>query len=344
MTPNGKLASTSTRTPAMTTQQTALVIGANGGIGRETCLALHRHGWHVRALVRTLPSQHHDDIEWLQGDAMNADDVFRAAAGASVIIHAVNPPGYRGWNRVVLPMLDHTIAAARANGARIVLPGTIYNYGPDAIPTLTEASPQHPPTRKGEIRTEMERRLQAATADGVRTLVVRCGDFFGPRTGGSWLSQGLVRHGSPVKRMLYPGRYDIGHSWAYLPDVAETIARLLARKNDLAPFESFHFGGYWLDGHAMADALRRVTGNPRMATGQFPWWLARLMSPFNETMRELCKMRYLWRAPMRLDDSKLKAWLGDALYTPLDEALHTTLAGIGCIPAAPRNHTTLASA
>ncbi|WP_267223709.1 NAD-dependent epimerase/dehydratase family protein [Dyella silvae] len=328
----------------MTTRQTALVIGANGGIGRETCLALQRHGWKVRALVRTLPSQHLDGIEWLQGDAMNADDVLRAAAGASVIVHAVNPPGYRGWDQLVLPMLDHTIAAARAHGARVVLPGTIYNYGPDAFPTLREASPQHPPTRKGEIRTEMERRLQAATADGVRVLVVRCGDFFGPRTGGSWLSQGLVRQGAPVKRMLYPGRYDIGHSWAYLPDVAETIARLLARESALAPFESFHFGGYWLDGHAMAAALRRVTGNASMATGHFPWWLARLMSPFNETMRELCKMRYLWRATIRLDDGKLKARLGDTLYTPLDEALRTTLIGIGCINETQRSGTSAVAA
>jgi peptide-methionine (R)-S-oxide reductase len=41
-------------------------------------------------------------------------------------VHAVNPPGYRGWSRLVLPMLDNTIAAASAVGATIVLPGTVY--------------------------------------------------------------------------------------------------------------------------------------------------------------------------------------------------------------------------
>ena len=29
-------------------------------------------------------------------------------------------------------MIENTVAAARASGTRILLPGTIYNYGPDA--------------------------------------------------------------------------------------------------------------------------------------------------------------------------------------------------------------------
>lgn len=73
-----------------------------------------------------------------------------AAAGAELIVHAVNPPGYRDWDRLVLPMLDNSIAAA--NGARILLPGTVYNYGPDAFPSISEDAPQHPLTRKGRIR------------------------------------------------------------------------------------------------------------------------------------------------------------------------------------------------
>jgi hypothetical protein len=59
---------------------------------------------------------------------------MEAAKGCSVIVHAVNPPGYRNWAQLVLPMLDNTIAAAKAEGATIVLPGTVYNYGPDAFP------------------------------------------------------------------------------------------------------------------------------------------------------------------------------------------------------------------
>ena len=314
----------------MQTPRIALVIGANGGIGRESCLALRRHGWRVRALVRTPPASGTDGIEWRQGDAMNARDVRQAAEGVQLIVHAVNPPGYRGWERLVLPMLDNTLAAAREAGARVVLPGTIYNYGPDAFPVLAESSPQHPATRKGEIRAEMERRLRAAAAQGVRSLVLRCGDFFGPLAGNNWFAQGLVHGGRPVRAMRYPGRYDVGHAWAYLPDVGEALARLLDREAELADVESFHFGGHWVDGHAMREAIGRAAGRP-VKVARFPWWLARLLAPFNETLRELCKMRYLWRVPFRLDDTRLRALLGENLYTPLDAAVRATLIGAGCL-------------
>ena len=314
----------------MQTQRTALVIGANGGIGQEACAALLRHGWHVRALVRKAPNQQ-GKVDWRIGDAMNGADVLDAAAGADVIVHAVNPPGYRAWDQLVLPMLENTIAAARAHGARIVLPGTIYNYGADAFPLLREDSPQHPQTRKGEIRAEMESRLQAASDTGTRVLVLRCGDFFGPRAGNNWFAQGLMQAGKRVTRIAYPGDYGVGHSWAYLPDVAETLARLLDRESELATFERFHFGGYWLDGNAMLTAVRRASGDDTIKAGRFPWWLARLASPFNETMRELCKMRFLWREPVQLDDSKLKAFLGKDLYTPVDHAVRAALIGAGCM-------------
>ena len=60
---------------------------------------------------------------------MSREDVIAAASGCSVIVHAVNPPGYRRWSELVLPMLDSTIAAACSVGATIVLPGTVYNFG-----------------------------------------------------------------------------------------------------------------------------------------------------------------------------------------------------------------------
>lgn len=319
----------------MNTSKTALVIGANGGSGREACLALQRHGWQVRALVRTLPAERRAlGVDWIRGDALHAADVLEAAMGASVIVHAVNPPGYRGWDKVVLPMLDNTIEAARHAGARIVLPGTIYNFGPDAFPLLREDSPQHPITRKGEIRAEMERRLAAAVRTGVRTLILRCGDFIGPHAGNTWFAQGLLQPNTPANVLRYPGRYAIGHAWAYLPDVGETIARLLARERELADFDVFHFGGFWLDGHAMAEVVRRAAGNPRMALRPFPWWLTALLAPFSETLRELRKMRYLWQCPVQLDDGKLVAFLGGKPYTPIEEAVRTTLQGIGCLPPA----------
>lgn len=317
----------------METTRTALIVGANGGIGQAMIEALRRHGWAIRALVR---SAKHDDpqVEWRIGDAMNAADVRAAAEGVQLIVHAVNPPGYRDWQRLVLPMVDNTIAAACAVGARILLPGTIYNFGPDAFPRLSESSPQHPNTAKGAIRVELERRLAAAAERGARVLILRCGDFFGPHAGNSWFAQGLVQPGKPVRTLRYPGTPEHRHAWAYLPDVAQTAARLLDREAELAHFEVFHFGGYFVDGRELCDAVRRASDNPSVRLGRFPWWLVTLVAPFMVTLRELRKMRYLWRTPIALDDHKLVGFLGDSCYTPLEQAVHRTLDVLGCLPAA----------
>ncbi len=318
-------------------KRTALVIGATGGIGSETARVLLANGWSVRALHRNPERAARQlanlgGVEWVRGDAMNADDVVAAAAGVSVIVHAANPPGYRNWKGLALPMLESTIAAAKSARARIVFPGTVYNFGPDALPLVAETAPQRPKTRKGAIRVAMEDRLRAAARSGVPVLIVRAGDFFGPRAGNNWFSEGLVKPGRPLRSVVYPGEPDVGHAWAYWPDVATTIARLLDREADLEPFEVFHFGGHFFDrGIEIAEATRRAAGAPEAPIRRFPWFAIYLLSPFVETFREMLEMRYLWSAPLALDNKKLVAFLGEEPHTPLDVALRDTLRGLGCI-------------
>ncbi len=322
--------------PQTARPKTALILGATGGIGHEVATALNRHGWQIKALHRD-PAKaagrgNASGITWVQGDAMNATEVTKAAQGTSVIVHAVNPPGYRNWAQLVLPMVDSSISAARASGARIVLPGTVYNYGPDAFPTLSEDSPQNPLTRKGKIRVELERRLQAAAATGVRSLIVRAGDFFGPSAGNNWFSQGLVRPGKPVTSIAYPGRPGAGHAWAYLPDLAETVAQLVDRESTLASFDRFHFAGQWdADGTQMTTAIRAVLGNRNTPVRSFPWPLLTLLSPFKTLFREMREMRYLWQEPLRLNNDRLLSVLETEPHTPLEQAVRTTLTGLRCL-------------
>ena len=323
----------------MTTgSRTALVLGATGGIGGETAAALARHGWTIRAFSRHgAPADDTTGWEWVTGDAMDPDAITKAAQGTAAIVHAVNPAGYANWDKLVLPMIDHTIRAARASGARILLPGTIYNYGPDAFPVLSEDSPQHDTSHKGRIRIALEQRLQEAARDGVRSLIVRFGDFFGPRPGNSWFSQGMIKPGQPVRSVTKLGKEGIGHDWAYLPDCGETFARLMDREGELEPFARFHFRGHWdPDGTAMISAIRQAVGNPSIKVRTWLWWLFRLMAPFSETMRELYAVRPLWQIPIELDNTRLVSFLGEEPHTPINETMRATLTGLGCGSVANR--------
>jgi nucleoside-diphosphate-sugar epimerase len=131
----------------------ALVIGATGGIGSETALAFARRGLRIRALHRR-PEEAarrlaYLTFDWVEGDAMNAAGVAAAAERARFIVHGANPPMYKNWPKLVLPMLESSIAAAKASGARIFLSGSIYNFSPDGPMVLRENTPQGQRPAKG---------------------------------------------------------------------------------------------------------------------------------------------------------------------------------------------------
>jgi len=182
--------------------RSALVLGATGGIGGDVARRLKTRGWTVRALYRD-PSRvgGPDGLIWVRGDAL--------------------------------------VASACRNNARVLLPGTIYNYGPFAFPHLNEGSVQQPVSRKGRIRVEMEARLRRVATQGAMALIVRAGDDFGPGAGNNWFSHAFVTPGRPVTAITFPGRPGVGHQWAYLPDVAETMVRLVEHP-DLDAFATFH--------------------------------------------------------------------------------------------------------
>jgi nucleoside-diphosphate-sugar epimerase len=266
---------------------------------------------------------------------MVAADVVNAVQGAQLLFHGVNPPGYRNWRELAIPMLSNSITAAKASGARLIFPGNLYNFDPDAGTLVDETTQQRPLTRKGKVRAEMEQMLADASHEGVRSLIVRAGDFFGSGPTQSWFNGVIVRPGKALRSITYPGRPDAGHAWAYLPDLAETIVRLADMERQLSAFEVVNFGGHWLErGIVMAEAIRRATGRTNVPIRSMPWPLLYLASPFVPLFRELIEMRYLWMTSIRLDNRKLVELIGSEPHTPLDTAIAVSLAEIGCLPDA----------
>ena len=314
---------------------TVLILGAAGRVGQVIALAFAGAGWQVRAQARkALPEslQRHPQVQAVGCDATDVVALSQAAQGASVVVNALNPI-YTEWDRLALPLADAALAITRASGALLMLPGNVYNFGRDLPALLTPETPEQGNTPKARIRIEMERRLQAAAEDGVDSVVIRAGDFFGGPGRGTWFDMALLTKIGKGK-FIYPGPDDATHAWAYLPDLAQAFVRVAEQRARLRGHHSLHFAGHTLSGAQIRAALEPIVGRLLRPAG-LPWGLIRLGAPFVPMWRELLVMRYLWQKPHVLDDDALRALIGTVPHTPLPQALRATLAELDMAVPAP---------
>ncbi|WP_079415616.1 sugar nucleotide-binding protein [Thiomonas intermedia] len=312
----------------MSVPQKVLILGANGRFGRVVRRAFAEAGWAVIAQARGALRDAGDGcVRHLALDASSPAAIVDAARGADVVVNALNPI-YTRWEQEALPLNDVAVAIARELGATLMLPGNVYNYGCEMPPVVTDSTPERPSTRKGEIRCEMEARMRAGCA---RSIVVRAGDFFGGPGSGSWMDQVIVkdlRRG----RITYPGPLDLPHAWAYLPDLARSFVLLAQKRQQLPPHAALLFPGHTLTGAqlvaAITDAALQLgvldgTTPPRVRS--LPWGAIGVARIVNPMLREIWRMRYLWRVGHQMDPSGLEAVIGPAPSTPLAAAIRDAM-------------------
>ena len=321
-------------------QNTVLILGARGRFGLATARAFADAGWRVLGHIRpgSVAPASVVNVQWLGIDLDDTQALVQAAQGATVVVHALNPAyTNRAWQTQVEPMTTAAIAVTRALGATLMVPGNIYNFGADMPGVLREDTPQRARTVKGQVRIRMEAQLQNS---GVRSIVIRAGDFFGSGKG-TWFDTAMVKD---IRKgvFTYPGPREVSRAWAYLPDLARSFVEVAQRRATLRPFEVFHFAGHRITGQRWRDVLTPVAraqgwvkadAQPKLAN--LPWALIRLSAWLVPTWAALLEMQYLWKTPHALANEKLTALIGPEPHTPLAQAAQTALGDLGLMPAAP---------
>ncbi len=301
-----------------------LVLGAAGRLGYVAAETFRDAGWQVRGLVRPgrtgMMPRHIQQIE-----AVTRDQAIEAAQDCEVVLNALNPV-ITEWRKNALSLAYSAIAAAEANGATLLFPGSVWNYGRGMPPVLDENTPMHPTTRKGGMRVEMEHRIQEACDRGMRAIVLRAGDFFGAGSG-SWFDLVIAKE-MERRRLTYPGPLDVEHAWAYLPDYAATLLRLAEQRANFGACETFGFPGHALTGREFIAAIESVTKST-FTLRKMSWWFLKTLGQLLAMGRELSELEYLWRVPHRISGDKLKAEIGEIPHTPLPAAITASLRSVG---------------
>lgn len=311
-----------------------LILGANGRLGRALVTAFAEAGWTVLAQARRpLAYPLTGDVHAILTGIAETARLAAEAGGAGVVVHAMNAH-YTRWATEALPLAHSAIAVAKRLDATLMFAGNVYNFGAPMPAVLREDTPQRPSTRKGLIRVQTESLLRDQSASGLRSIVIRAGDFFGGAGVGSWMDLAIAKDLAKA-RIVYPGPLHSAHAWAYLPDLARTFVAVARERTRCAPFETLHFAGSTLTGRQMAEALTQAAKRAGIfspaqtpAVRKFPWWALRAGAWVVPMWRELLEMRYLWDEAHSLDESKLTGLVGQVPRTPLDAAMDQTLADL----------------
>ena len=328
-------------------QRRVLILGANGRFGLAAAQAFDAAGWEVlaqvrRAAVAGMPSR----ARIVALPTSDIDGIVAHAAGADVVVHAINPKDYTLWATELLPLARQGMDIAERLGARFALPGNVYNYGAGMPDTVTGRTPQWPTANKGRLRVQFEDELRYR-APRLKSFVLHAGDFFGVGSG-VWFDQ-VIAKGVARGSLAYPGRRDVKHAWAYLPDMARAMVGL-CELDTLPDFIDIPFEGSTLTGDQLLDAIEAVArgaglgGARPFKRGGAPWPVFRVMALFMPLWREILEMRYLWETPHGFDGSALARLLPGFRPTPLPVALRASLDELGLLPAAPGGTAKLAAA
>ncbi len=281
--------------------QTVLILGANGRFGRNAAQQFTRAGWDVRRFDRA------------------QDTLGDAARGVDVIVNAWNPV-YTDWQKLVAGQTEQVIKTARQTGATVIVPGNVYVFGPQQPGPWSEATPHAARNPLGQVRVEME---AAYRRSGVRTIILRAGDFIDTRASGNWFDKVMIKTLNKGV-FTYPGNPDIAHAWAYLPDLCRAAVQLAEMRDSLPVFADIAFPGFTATGAEIASVLAQVTGTS-VRVKPMRWLPIQIARPFWRLAGCFLEMRYLWDTAHQLDGALFHSLLPRFKATPLDQALASAI-------------------
>jgi nucleoside-diphosphate-sugar epimerase len=326
-----------------------LVTGAGGFLGgRAVELLSGKHGWEVVALVRE-PRSAARLARWTHpivvGDICSAADMDRALKGCDAVVHcAVGTSWEPDAVRKVTVEGTRTLAEAalRAGVKRFVHISTMFVHRRDGNGVLDETVALEPPAgdRYGQNKLLAEKAVQAATARGLHSIILRPTRIYGP-----FSRTFTVRPLEAIAagQFAIRGNQDVPANMTYVDNVVDAIAHALEAADRLSgsaylindPEQLSLREFYEFFARTAGKAIRAVaddgaTGHVRRKSGVLTPWLSALRTIARSSeLRGLVRRvmdtdpigtlpRRLWNLSPNVQQSLLRRFGADAavIYRP----------------------------
>ncbi len=215
---------------------TFLVTGASGSLGNAVAKRLRADGHAVRMLVRRLPEQPQDGLEYAHGDLGDPVAIDKAVAGAEIVVHcgAAMKGTWAEHQAATVTGTQNVIDACKAHGVKqlvhISSMSVVDWAGSSGAAPVDETVNLEPRAEERGAYTraklEAEQLVSAAAASGLPVVILRPGQIFG---GGIPLITGAVaRNVGGRWLVLGDGRLEL--PLVYIDDVVDAVMLSIERK------------------------------------------------------------------------------------------------------------------
>lgn len=301
------------------------ILGSGGAIGVELAKVLPAYTDQIR-LVSRHPQKINEDDELLAADLTDREKVFEAVKGSKIVYLTVGLPyDIKVWQSTWPVIMSNVIAACQEHHAKLVFFDNIYMYDKDHLAPMDEETPRNPPSRKGQVRLELEKMIMGEVNKGRLTAVIaRAADFYGPSIDNtSMLTEMVFKNLANGKKANWLGSLKHKHSFTFTPDAGKATA-LLGNTADTYN-QVWHLptaadpptGREWVD---MIAREMNVQARVQVA----PKLVVRLMGLFMPIMREMVEMMYQYDRDYVFDSSKFEKRF-DFKPTSYEEGIKTVV-------------------
>jgi len=204
---------------------TVAILGAGGAIGSE--LVKQLAGRKSIRLVGRNPKMVSGAAEVVAADLSDRDATLKAISGSSVAyLVAGLKYDLELWREVWPRIMQNTIEAAKRAKARLVFLDNVYMYG-KVNGAMTEDTPFHPSSKKGEVRAHIATMLLHEMKSGSLTaLIARAADFYGPNTRTGIPNVLVFDNMAKGKKAMWLMNDSKKHSLSFTLDIARSLVLL----------------------------------------------------------------------------------------------------------------------